>query len=96
MIYQESDEDMSLECHPVFSCEKRGCIPVTYSCQICNHQRRDIAGGALPEMDVESRLLSWLHNCSRGLPPDAMKMAATPISRNLANDGNGACFVDQS
>ena len=35
-----------------------------------------IAGRGLPEMAVKSRLLSWLHNCSRGLPPDAMKMAA--------------------
>ena len=69
MIYQESDENMSLECHPVFSCEKTG----WHSGDIF---MSDIAGGALPEIDVESRLLSWLHNCSRGLPPDAMKMAA--------------------
>ena len=76
MIYQESDENMSLECHPAFSCEKAGWHSGDIFMSDMQPSEAGYCGGALPEMDVESRLLSWLHNCSRGLPPDAMKMAA--------------------
>ena len=62
-----------------FRAKRQDGILVTYSCQICNHKRRDIAGGGLPEMTVESRLLLWSTGARRG-PTSIATMAAQQSS----------------